>query len=195
MERFLGLKLQDLTPDLGILMVKYARKTLEYYLSQGKILPPLFNSPILKKKAGFFCTLKKDGQLRGCVGYPSPIYPLGEVLIKSTIQSAIHDPRFNPMKHHELTSIKIELTVLTTPELLDAKPSEYSQHIMIGRDGLIVQSLNNPNGLLLPQVPVEQDWSIQQFLEHTCLKAGLHSNSWKDSQLKFYTFHGRIFKE
>jgi len=66
----------------------------------------------------------------------------------------------------------VEITVLTEPELIKVKqPQDYPAYINIGRDGLIVE-LSFYKGLLLPQVPVEQEWNTEEYLSHTCMKAG-----------------------
>jgi uncharacterized protein (TIGR00296 family) len=150
----------------------------------------------LKEKCGIFCTLRKNDQLRGCIGFPYPTHPLGEALVKSTIQAAAHDPRFQRVNASELKEIKIELTILTPPELIIVShPKEYFKEIEIGRDGLVVESKHN-RGLLLPQVPVEQDWSIQEFLEGICQKAYLPKDAWMDiDHVKLYKFQGKIFHE
>ncbi|MHA2362444.1 MAG: TIGR00296 family protein [Candidatus Hodarchaeales archaeon] len=193
----MSIQLEDFSSELGNKMILYARKVLETYLSkQEQELPPLTEPSILQNNAGIFCTLKKAGQLRGCIGYPYPTYPLGKALVKASIQSAVQDPRFNPVKYNELDKIKIELTVLTPPQLLKVSSKEdYYKKIEIGRDGLIAEYRNN-RGLLLPQVPIEQKWSIIEFLAHTCQKAGIPSDLWQDTnKVKFFIFQGKIFEE
>ena len=188
--------LTDLSDDFGKKLTIYSRSVLTSYIVDRKTLEPLLDSSLLKEKAGIFCTLRKFGQLRGCIGYPYPSHPLGEALVKSTIQAAVEDPRFPAVTSKELTDISIELTILTPPELIAVSTyEEYYDKIKIGLDGLIIDS-HGHRGLLLPQVPVEQHWDIDQYLEGICHKAYLRSDAWKDiKSTKLYKFNGKIFEE
>jgi len=105
------------------------------------------------------------------------------------------DPRFPPLEIDELDRIIIEVTVLTKPEVIKVDdPKDYVEHIKIGRDGLIVEQ-GFYKGLLLPQVPVEQGWDKEEYLSHTCMKAGLMPDAWFDKSTKIYRFSGQIFTE
>lgn len=188
----------DLTPELGSLMLRYSRRVLEVRLHQGETLPALQEPHILQEKAGLFCTLKnRRGGLRGCIGLPYPTHRLGEALVNATIGAALEDPRFPPVTKEELPHLTIDLTVLTPPEkLVVSSPDEYLGKIKVGRDGLIVGTGAYSRGLLLPQVPVEQGWDTQEFLEGTCRKAMLPKDAWRDlKRVMVYRFQGQIFEE
>ena len=117
-----------------------------------------------------------------------------EALIEAAI-SVCNDPRFPPLSEDELNQITIELSILTEPELIKVKdPREYLEKIEIGKDGLIIKR-GVFSGLLLPQVAVEQEWSVEQFLENICLKAGLTIDSWMDENSKIYKFQAEIIHE
>ncbi len=154
------------------------------------VLPEKFD-----KEMGVFVTINRypSGDLRGCIGYPEPIMPLKDALVRSST-SATRDPRFPPLSENELDSIVIEVTLLTPPEEVDCSPSDIPDHIQCGMDGLIV-SYRNHSGLLLPQVPVEQGWDVLEFLDNTCLKAGLPPGTWKEEGCNVKKFQGQIFKE
>jgi uncharacterized protein (TIGR00296 family) len=110
-------------------------------------------------------------------------------------KSVTRDPRFPPLAENELDNIIIEVTILTKPELIEVnQPQDYLSNIEIGRDGLIVE-LGLYKGLLLPQVPIEQGWDKEEFLSHTCMKAGLLMDSWVDKNTKIFKFSGQIFTE
>jgi len=190
------MKLDELSSALGSRLTSYSRKVLEAYIEREETLDPLLDLDILKEKTGIFCTLRKNNRLRGCIGFPYPTHQLGEALVKSTIQAAVQDPRFKKVKIVELADINIELTVLTPPELITVSSSDdILKKINLGVDGLIIDSGNN-KGLLLPQVPIEQNWTIHEYLEGICLKAFLPRDSWKDTEkVKLYNFQGRIFEE
>jgi uncharacterized protein (TIGR00296 family) len=190
------MELEDLTPSIGETLVKYSRRVLEDRIRLGKELDPLTEPDLLLENAGIFCTLRINNQLRGCIGYPYPTHKLGLALVKATIQAALDDPRFKQVQEHELNEIDIELTILTPPSLIKVNDfHEYYKKINLGRDGLIIET-ENRRGLLLPQVPVEQHWDLDQFLEGICRKAYLNPDSWKDTKMvRLYKFQGAIFQE
>jgi hypothetical protein len=179
----------------GIKAVQFARNVAESYVKNKKIPSPDLEK-VFNEKLGVFVTIHTfpEHDLRGCIGIPFPIMSLKEAIIDSA-QSATRDPRFPPLKENELSSIIIEVTILTKPELIKVKqPQDYLSHIAIGRDGLIVEQ-SFYKGLLLPQVPVEQGWDKEEFLSHTCMKAGLLPDAWFDKDIKISKFSGQIFTE
>ena len=175
-------------------LISLARKSIAERLGESEdsdVSPDEFPT-----KQGVFVTLHKDGQLRGCIGYPEALYPLGEAVVKAAKNAAFEDPRFNPVQAKELDHIRIEVSVLTVPEELKVSdPKEYPKKITIGKDGLIIRAANGASGLLLPQVAIEQRWGPEEFLEHTCLKAGLSQDAWLDPNNKIYTFQCEIYAE
>lgn len=136
-----------------------------------------------------------DRELRGCIGYPEPIMPLAEAITDSAVSAASRDPRFDPVTAKELSRIVVEVSLLTPPELVKVKsPADYLSTIIIGRDGLIADN-GFGRGLLLPQVPVEQGWDVHEFLDHTCMKAGLPAAAWAEKGTRLYRFTAEIFDE
>jgi hypothetical protein len=182
-----------LSLEEGTIAVKTARKVIEDYLKTNRVtkvdLPPVYGEP-----GGVFVTLKTLGDLRGCIGYPYPDIPLGNALVDAAIQAATQDPRFPRVTSREMDQIDIEVTLLSEPELLRVAPADRPKAIKIGRDGLIVEQ-GLYRGLLLPQVPVEQRWGPEEFLEGACMKAGLMPDMWVDDRTNVYTFTGQIFAE
>jgi len=176
-------------------LVKMARKAVTKFLrNDSKTDDEIFDSKF-DFSSGVFVTLNKHDSLRGCIGYPLPVTKLSEGLIDAAISAAIRDTRFSPVTIDELDKIVFEVTVLTPPvEIKVKQPSEYLTEIKVGRDGLIVENVF-ASGLLLPQVPIEYNWNVEEFLEHTCQKAGLEKNAWKDMTTKISKFEGVIFKE
>lgn len=184
----------------GELLVKFARKAIQSYLNEGKVIsvPSDFPREFIVP-GGVFVTLNKvlgdNRELRGCIGFPEPIYPLGEATVRSAISAATRDPRFPPVELSELAEIVIEVSVLTRPEYLECLDSEnYTNHIKVGRDGLVVER-GRSRGLLLPQVAVEWNWDAEEFLMQCCIKAGLPPDSWLIDGTKIYKFQGRVFSE
>ena len=149
--------------------------------------------PELKEKRGVFVTLTKQGGLRGCIGYPYPIMPLCDALVKAAESAAFSDPRFEKLTKEELNEIKIEVSVLTLPIEISSGESAVKQ-IKAGRDGLIIEMAGR-SGLLLPQVATEYHFDALDFLQETCSKAGLPRTAWLSRECKIYKFQAEIFKE
>lgn len=146
-------------------------------------------SDALKQKFGVFVTLTIEGELRGCIGYIIGDKPLYELVYEVAKKSAFEDPRFYPLTEEEVDHIEIEISVLSQPKRISS-----IDEIKIGEHGLIIQK--GPfHGLLLPQVATKYNWTVKEFLEHTCLKAGLSKNEWKDPQTKIEIFSAEIFSE
>ncbi|UCF07271.1 MAG: TIGR00296 family protein [Thermoplasmata archaeon] len=152
---------------------------------------------IFKQKSGVFVTISTfpKHNLRGCIGYPEPVFPLIEALEGAAQSAALRDPRFPPVREDELDGLVIEVSLLTPPELIQVdKPKQYVKEVKIGRDGLIVER-GIAKGLLLPQVPAEWKWKTDEFLSHTCMKAGLPADCWLAEGTKIYKFTAEIFAE
>ena len=182
-----------LTAEEGACAVRLARSVLEQKIG-GTTFSPIPLAPIFNEKRGVFVTLTRDGELRGCIGFPYPTFPLGEAIREAAISAALQDPRFPPLRATELPCIRVEVTVLSLPQLMTAEPAARPGAVEIGKHGLIARGYGR-SGLLLPQVPVEWNWDSQEFLDHTCMKAGLPGGCWKEDCVEFYTFEGQIFHE
>jgi len=186
----------QLSDSDGVVLVKTARRAVTGFLSNGNRIK--LESDIEEKfsfNSGVFVTLNNPGGLRGCIGFPMPEKKLSHAIIEGAIAAATEDPRFPSVKTNELNDIVFEVTVLTPPVKIDVSdPTEYLEKIKVGRDGLIIRH-SFSSGLLLPQVPVEYGWNVEEFLQHTCEKAGLSRDTWKNESVKIEKFEGIIFKE
>ncbi|WP_342304259.1 TIGR00296 family protein [Methanolobus sp. ZRKC5] len=179
----------------GQAAVQLARDAIETYLRTGEMidgseiqLPEIFN-----EVRGVFVTLTVNGDLRGCIGHPYADSPLRYAITDSALSAALRDPRFPPVHVSEMSSIVVEVTILTRPELVDVPPKDLPSSIKIGKHGLIVKS-GYRQGLLLPQVAPENDFDEIEFLNHTCMKAGLPHDAWVTGA-EVYSFEGQIFSE
>ena len=141
-----------------------------------------------QRNAGAFVTLKKDGMLRGCIGSIEPSQPLFRTVIDNSYNAAFRDPRFPALSQEEFENITIEISVITAPRQIESL-----EDIIVGRDGLIIEQ-GDRRGLLLPQVPIEWGWSKEEFLIHTCRKAGLPDYAWKHGA-RILTFQAIVFDE
>jgi len=186
----------QLSDSDGVILVKTARKAVTEFLSNGNRMK--LESDLEEKfsfNSGVFVTLNNPDGLRGCIGFPMPEKKLSRAIIEGSIAAATEDPRFPSVKTIELNDIVFEVTVLTPPVEIDVSdPMEYLEKIKVGRDGLIIRH-SFSSGLLLPQVPIEYGWNVEEFLQHTCEKAGLARDTWKNESVKIEKFEGIIFKE
>jgi len=145
------------------------------------------DSELLRQELGAFVTLKRGGQLRGCIGNIIGQGPLYRTVWNMARAAAFEDPRFPPLTQAELADLGIEISILG-PVL----PCPDPERIEVGRHGLIVRQ-GARQGLLLPQVPVEWGWSREQYLAQTCRKAGLPSQAWSDPATQMYWFEAVVF--
>ena len=181
-----------LSKEEGTIAVRLARSAIVARLSDESLetgdLPPIF-----KENRGVFVTLHKNHDLRGCIGYPEPVMTLLDAITDSAVNAALHDPRFPPVRLGEIAHIVIEVTVLTPPVKIDAKPQDLPKHVEIGKHGLIVKK-GLYQGLLLPQVAEEYGFDAEEFLSQTCIKAGLFPDAWL-AGAEVFSFEGQIFTE
>ncbi|MDQ3888664.1 MAG: TIGR00296 family protein [Thermoproteota archaeon] len=180
----------------GAELVRLARVAVEKYLQESVIIKSESNTP---EKAGVFVTLNyvttsRKEYLRGCVGFPLPEKTLYQGVVEAAVAAATEDPRFPTLDMQELDNIIFEISVLTPPQQITASPSDYGKEIQIGRDGLILH-WRFGSGLLLPQVPVEFKWGVEEYLANICYKAGAPPDIWLDPTTKLYKFQATVFKE
>jgi AmmeMemoRadiSam system protein A len=180
-------KEEGFTPEEKTTLLKLARQAIENHLL-GKPKPSREGEgKRLAEKRGAFVTLKSKGQLRGCIGHTQAIKPLSQTVIDMAEAAAFQDPRFPPLSKQELKDLTIEISALTP-----FRQIKDIQEIEVGKHGLMIERGFNA-GLLLPQVATEYGWDRQTFLEHTCQKAGLPKDAWKDKRTKIQVFSAEIF--
>jgi len=179
--------------DLGL--TKQEKKTLHHIArtiieahATGSTLPACeAQTSTLQEKRGAFVSLHRKGELRGCIGYIHAVKPLYETIREMAIAAAFQDPRFPPLSSEELADLDIEISVLTPMrELKDIN------EIQVGTHGLMILQ-GNHSGLLLPQVATDYGWSREEFLGHTCMKAGLPQTAWKEKNSKIFIFSADVF--
>ncbi len=169
-------------------LLKIAREAIENYFKDGIKRYPLEVSESLKEERGVFVTLHVNGMLNGCIGYPLPFKPLYQAVVDNALAAAFEDYRFPPLKEEDLPFTDIEISVLTVPVPVSS-PSE----VKVGKHGIIITK-GYKRGLLLPQVPLEYGWSLEEYLSHGCLKAGLPSDEWKKG-VQIEVFEAEVFSE
>jgi AmmeMemoRadiSam system protein A len=167
-------------------LLTLARSAISRYVTKKEEISSRTNNQTLSIKRGVFVSLKHQGQFRGCIGILEPVYPLYEAVIKAAISAASSDPRVLSVSPHELSGLEIEISVLS-PQ----KKIEDPKTIEVGKHGLII-SKNGRQGVLLPQVPVEQKWDRKRYLEAICQKAGLPPGAWKKGA-ELFVFEAIVF--
>lgn len=181
----------------GLAAVRAARAVVEAAASGDAANPRLTLPESFDQRAGVFTTLSThpEGKLRGCIGFADPVMALREALVASARAAATGDGRFERVVKAELAGLVVEVSLLTPPKPIEAEPPEERvKAVIVGRHGLIVRK-GKRGGLLLPQVATEWDWTPEEFLEHTCKKAGYEPDFWKREEATVLTFGAEVFGE
>jgi len=168
-------------------LLQGARRSVEAAVKHTEYLPATPNDRALLQERGVFVTVTKKGELRGCIGYVMPLKPLYQAVAEVAQAAALEDPRFPPVTAKELDQLEYEISVLSSfRRLLDVKQIE------IGRHGLLMRR-GSKEGVLLPQVAVQQHWDRHIFLEQAALKADLPAQAWRDDDTDIFTFSALVF--
>ena len=183
----------------GEQLVKIAREAVETYIRRAMV-PAKDDRIVFSDKMGVFVTLnhlneKGEEHLRGCIGFPLPEKELYQSVVEAAIGAATIDPRFSPLVESELSRIIFELSFLTPPQLIQVvHPTDYYDHIKIGRDGLILR-WEKGSALLLPQVAKRFGWDVDEFLLNLCYKGGTTPDAWVLPESKLYKFQAQVYIE
>jgi AmmeMemoRadiSam system protein B/AmmeMemoRadiSam system protein A len=169
-------------------LLRLARLTVEAWVTDRRKLDEAPPPGPLAAPGAAFVTLKQRGQLRGCIGHTEARLPLWQTVQEVARAAATEDPRFAPVRPAELPTLAYEISVLTP-----LQPLPDPREVRVGTDGLLVTG-GGRRGLLLPQVPTEQGWDREQFLAHTCRKAGLPPDCWQ-GEATFQRFQALVFGE
>jgi AmmeMemoRadiSam system protein A len=167
--------------------LKLARHALESWVrARTRVKPP---TGLPREALGAFVSLHtREGALRGCIGHMQGQAPLAEEIIELAIAAGTHDPRFEPVTAAELPRLVYEISVLSPMKRARAEDVQPGTHgLMIRRGGR--------SGVLLPQVATEYGWDRETFLQHTCGKAGLPPDAWRDADTEISTFTAQVVSE
>jgi AmmeMemoRadiSam system protein B/AmmeMemoRadiSam system protein A len=178
----------ELTAEERATLLAFARTSIERWLLTGTFPLARGLTPTLMRRQGAFVTLKKDGNLRGCIGHTAEDRPLGQVVGAMAMQAAFNDRRFRPLGEDELEQIEIEISLLTP-----LVPVAGVEEIELGRDGVRLTK-DGRGALYLPEVAVEQGWNREEMMEQLCRKAGLPGNAWR-SGAELSTFRTVLIHE
>ncbi|MCS7229257.1 MAG: AmmeMemoRadiSam system protein A [Candidatus Kryptonium sp.] len=179
----------NLTDEEKIELLRIARNSIVSVVNGGDLPEVEPKTENLKTPCGAFVTLTINDTLRGCIGYVEAVKSLAETVNEVAAKSALEDPRFPPVEPFEIDKIEIEISVLSPLSAVES-----IDEIKIGEHGLMIKK-GWRRGLLLPQVAIEHNLTKEEFLEHTCLKAGLPPDCWKDKDTEIFKFTAIVFKE
>ena len=164
-------------------LVKLAQDAVEAYITQRKIIEPKTLVEEMKGKAGVFVSIKKHGELRGCIGTFEPTRPdIAHEIITNAISAATRDPRFEPVDTEELEDLQYSVDILTTPEPVQSIDELDPIHY-----GLIVES-GIRRGLLLPDLYGVS--TVDEQIRICKMKAGISY----DEPVNLYRFQVRRYK-
>lgn len=168
-------------------LLEIAHKAVEAAVRHQDITPEPREEKALNMRNGCFVTIKKEGELRGCIGNFQSDLPLFKEVAEIAAASACKDPRFYPLQVNELENLTIDISVLSPLEKIDDIES-----IEVGTHGIYLEK-GYYRGVLLPQVATEHDWDRETFLKQTCIKAGLPTDSWQAEETDIYIFSAEVF--
>lgn len=169
-------------------LLKIARATITGQITNGTV--PAVTSTLagLNLHSGCFVTIKQKGELRGCIGNFVSDQPLYLLVQEMAVSAAIRDPRFYPMKANDLGDFTLDISVLSPLNKITSV-----EEIKVGKHGIYIVK-GSYRGVLLPQVATEYGWNRDQFLRHTCIKAGLPEDAWQ-GECEIYIFSAQVFGE
>jgi len=171
-------------------LLRLARRALESWVRDGR--KPSMATPVsgaFAHELGAFVSLHtRGGELRGCIGHMLPGGALGHEIIDLAIAAGTHDPRFDPVTPNELAGLVYEISVLSPMVVTTAEAVEPGKHGLLVRRG-------HRSGVLLPQVATEHGWDRETFLTHTCMKAGLPADAWRDPATEIRVFTAQVIRE
>lgn len=167
-------------------LLKIARDTIVTQVTTGKIPAASSTSAGLNLHSGCFVTIKQKGELRGCIGNFVSDQPLYLLVQEMAVSAAIRDPRFYPMKPHDLAEFTLDISVLSPLQQISSV-----DEIKVGKHGIYIVK-GSYRGVLLPQVATEYGWNRDQFLRHTCIKAGLPEDAWQ-GECNIFIFSAQVF--
>ncbi|NIQ96846.1 MAG: AmmeMemoRadiSam system protein A [Desulfuromonadales bacterium] len=170
-------------------LLQIARTAIETYVREGEQYNEPREEKNLNVRSGCFVTIKKDGELRGCIGNFQSELPLFKEVAEMAVASATKDPRFYSFKEGDLEDFALEISVLSPLHKI-----EEIEEIEIEKHGIYLEK-GYYRGVLLPQVAVEYGWDRETFLKQTCIKAGLPTDAWQSDDAEIYVFSAQVFTE
>ena len=180
----------NLTKDEEQFLFDLVRSSIERGLAGKQALPegelPVPPEGTLRQNMGAFVTLHLKGELRGCVGLMQPVVPLYVAVAAMAYAAAFQDRRFPPLTAAEWPDVSFEISILGP-----TSPCPDINLIELGKHGILLESRGR-TAVFLPQVPVEQGWSVKGTLEQLCRKAALPPGTWRDRTATVYWYETTV---
>ena len=191
----------QISDEHGNYLLRVARVAIQNYIQHNrKIAKPLNTPPELEIPTGIFLNLYKkvpiaeSGEMRGSAGIPFAQKILIEAVIDSAVDAAAHS-KFSPVTMQEMPVVKIELHLLSEPQLLAYKNDvDFFRKIKIGEHGFLINKAGK-TGIMLPAVPLKKKWSSREALDNLCVDYGLKPESWKDPSARVWIFSTQVFRD
>ena len=177
-----------LTEDDRRALVAYARETIDRFVRTSTAPMSRDVAPRLLRRQGAFVTIRKDGELRGCVGRLVPNGPLHWLVGAVALEAAVADPRFGPVRPNELGRLEVEVSLLTMPRQVPG-PDD----LVPGRDGVVLVK-DGKSAVFLPEVAADEGWTRDEWLDELSVKAGLEKGAWRDGAMLF-AFRTEVIRE
>jgi len=179
---------ETLGPEDRAALLSAAREAIRCAIANEPFARPEPTAGMLRR-AGAFVTLRRRGELRGCIGILDTSRFLLDSVTDAAVAAATRDHRFSQLTIGELSECDLEISVLG--EFAEVRAPE---EIVVGRDGVVLRA-GFQSGLFLPQVATEQGWDRETLLEHLCLKAGLAPGTWRRPDARLERFTAEVFGE
>ena len=184
----------EITTEQGQTLLGYARRIIALKLGRTELAQKTEYPEVFRQRGATFVTLKKRGQLRGCIGNLEPVGSIWDGIRDNALNAAFHDLRFLPLKAEELDEIHIDISLLSPAVLLEYTDGpDLLAKLRPGLDGVILRS-GPSQSTFLPQV-WQQLPHAEDFLNQLCRKAGLHESAWRDMHPKIWTYQVVCFSE
>ena len=167
-------------------LLRLAREAIDGQLRSGALPDTGVDDPVLTRRAGAFVTLWQGDELRGCIGHLKADRPLFRAVQEMAVSAATCDTRFDPLSLDELSSLRVEISVLSPLRRITR-----IEQVEVGTHGLVITK-NGRRGLLLPEVATERGWDRAEFADAVCWKAGLSGGAWREGAT-MYTFTAIVF--
>ncbi len=183
------------------LIFEIANTSIEQKIKYNEVWEPDLNLERyhdFKKLQGAFTTLysgtPNNRKLRGCIGVPNPIYTLGKAIAHSARSAATKDPRFQPMSLEQFNNVLMSVEILSPITKMNYENREdLKNEIVLGRDGLLIK-YGGSSGLLLPKVPVDYKWDLDEYLEHICNKAMIPTSLLYSKETTLSKFTSELYR-
>jgi uncharacterized protein (TIGR00296 family) len=190
----------DLSFEDGARTVELARESVEAFVLNGQREQPGSMRDAFYNRTSAFVRLESTrgrGRLRGCAGAHESVRELGNgnrqlghAIVEAAIEAASDASCGSEVEPAELENIEVSVCTVSSLVLTD----DPVEDIELGTHGVAIDG-DGKHGWMYPTLPVENDWSVFEYLDRTCRKAGLPDGAWEDDDVMVTLFEGQVFRE